>query len=189
MRELKRAHLTGFRPFKELPMDAEEDAGGRPPPPEMPPLQEIRDVVPPEVRQLTNLLEGDQQLAERILSRQLEFPMASIPELITREWLLAERIPHTFQGSLFGGRPVHGGAVADFVIPRGGNAMVWRVQGTYWHTRPGVQEKDLAQKLRLLGGEFNGMKITEVVDIWEEDIYRNRPGVFHRALAGIGMRG
>ena len=47
---------------------------------------------------------------------------------------------------------------------------------------------DEVARLRLLGKAINGVKVNNVIELWEDDIYAHRPGVFWLALAGMEMR-
>lgn len=149
----------------------------------------VVDLLTDEEGELIRLLGGDRQLARRAMRLRGQYPLASFPELITYDWLQQRNLSFTFQAKLFGGRAVRGGVVPDFLLNYGGQGMIWRIQGEYWHTRPGNRNKDLNEKIRLLGSEQNGLRIEHVIDIWEDDVYNKRPQVFHLALAGIGLRG
>lgn len=129
------------------------------------------------------------KLAKQVMALKPEYPAASLPELVTFVWLKAYNIPFTFQAMLFGGRRAKGGLVPDFVIQYGGKGMAWMIQGEYWHdraTRHGQKDTDV--RLRLLGTIYKGVSISDVVELWEKDIYRLRPRVFQYALNGIGLR-
>ena len=184
MADGKRLGRAKLAKIKSLPR-AERRA--RVAPPDLPAVEAIVELLDPALRELVGLL-GDERTAQRVARLQGEFPLASVPELVVYDWLGRQQIPFTFQGSLFGGRAMKGGAVPDFVVNDGGRGLVWRVQGTYWHTQPGARNKDLIEKLRMLGAEFDGLRIEAVVDLWEEDIYRRRPEIFRLALAGVGLR-
>jgi hypothetical protein len=64
--------------------------------------------------------------------------------------------------------------------------MVWRVQGTYWHSA--TSSADAGQKVRLLAHTIRGLPILSVVDIWEKRINES-DGVFEAALRGEEMPG
>ena len=132
---------------------------------------------------------SDYRLAGRVMKLKRRFPTASLPELVAMDWLKSRGQQFVYQAQLFGGRRLRGGVLPDFVLQNLGGAMVWAIQGEYWHTKEGKREKDRAQKLQTLGQIFGGQKITEYVEIWESDIYDKRPMVFEFGLAGIGLRG
>ena len=158
---------------------------------ELPELSALADLESSEVKDLRRILGDDpetEQLIKRVLALKEKEPVASLPELIAYDWLTRKDIPFTFQGSIYGGRLFRGGQIPDFIIPQGGMALAWRIQGEYWHSKPGAEEKDLVSKLRLLAGTLNGLQVSAVVDCWERDIYENREQVFKLALAGIGLR-
>lgn len=136
-------------------------------------------------------LKGDEKLAKRIMNLMAQFPLGTLPELITYDWLQSKHISFMYQVELFGGRRIRGGVVPDFVVMEQGDrtqAQAWQVQGEYWHTLPGARERDAAKNISLLGADVEGARITQVIELWEGDIYDKRPRVFQMALAGIGMR-
>lgn len=145
------------------------------------------DLVPADVRELARVL-GDEAMARRIVKLQAQFPVASLPELICYDWLRRQDAQFVFQGEYGGGRTLHGGQVPDFVISWGGRGLVWRVQGDYWHTLPGTREKDLGQKMQMMGQYVNGLRVAAIVDVWESDVYRRREHTLRMAMAGIGIR-
>lgn len=65
--------------------------------------------------------------------------------------------------------------------------MAWLVQGDYWHTRAEVAESDVSDKLRLLGTMFHGVQIEQVIELWEQRIYKDRPEIFELAVMGIEL--
>lgn len=158
---------------------------------DLPDVSTVRDLEDPQIKELRRKL-GDDPQTERLIKRLVALrqrePLASLPELIAYDWLERKQIPFEYQGSAFGGRIFRGGQVPDFVLPQGGQALCWRIQGEYWHSQPGAKERDLAAKLRLLGGTIEGMRVWAVVDVWEDDVYERREQVFRLALAGIGLR-
>jgi hypothetical protein len=84
-------------------------------------------------------------------------------------WAYLERTGRTFipQMKAAGGRMVRGGSVLDFVIyDLAAKPVVIRIQGAYWHTRPGRRENDDGEAANLRAG---GML---VCDLWEPDVYR-----------------
>lgn len=131
---------------------------------------------------------ADVKLAKRVLNMKPEYPAASIPELIVHCWLTDKKIPFTYQAMLFGGRRAKGGLVPDFVVQYGGLGLAWQVQGRYWHRRDSEHgQKDTVSQLRLVGTVYHGVTITAMVELWEPQIYRQRPRIFEYALAGIGL--
>lgn len=146
---------------------------------------------------LTDLIRelGDEKTAKRVRKLQLQFATggtnyATVPELVTMDWLEVNKYHYIFQGQLYGGRARSGGVVPDFVVDMGGGkGMVWAVQGVYWHSK--TKEKsfsDAADNLRMLGQYVGGIRIDKVVELWDDDILHRRPQVFLMALAGIGLR-
>ena len=147
-------------------------------------LLDLRSV---ELRRLTGIV-GDEALAGRVEKLALRFPNATIPELSVYDWLRRQQVEFTFQGEFGGGRSLRGGAVPDFVIDQGGHGLVWRVQGEYWHSRLGNRDKDLAQKIAMMGQNVSGVRVGTVVDVWERDIYQRREHTLRMALAGASIR-
>ncbi len=132
---------------------------------------------------------ADVKLAKRVLSMKQEFPAASKPELVTYCWLTDRKIPFEYQAMLFGGRRSKGGLVPDFVVNYNGLGLAWQIQGEYWHRRTSNHgQKDFANVARLIGAEYHGVRISHIVELWELDIYRQRPRVFQYGLGGIGLR-
>lgn len=145
-----------------------------------------------ELQRIVNSMGGTSdalKIAKRVLKLKQQFPAGSIPELVTYNWLEQRQIPFTYQAMLFGGRREKGGLVPDFIVQYGGKGMAWQVQGEYWHRQQASHgQKDLSNRLRLLGTFYRGVRIDYVVELWEKDILRKRPQVFLMALQGIGMR-
>lgn len=176
------------RAFKRLPTLGKKvkqpDLDFPSPPPE--------DTTPDVLDQLIRLV-GDVRLAKRILRLRERYPNGTVPELVVFDWLQQQKwIDFEYQVSLWGGRraPAGVGVVPDFVVWTDmAQAMVWQVQGEYWHTLDGKVERDRANNLRMLGQIINGARITAVVELWEDDIYSKRSAIFAAALAGVGLRG
>lgn len=127
----------------------------------------------------------DYKLAQRVVALQKQFPQGTIPELITYDYLQQKNIPFTYQAWISGGRSRAGGVIPDFVLQYGGTGMAWLVQGQYWHNRPEVAASDVADKLALVGHYFEHVFIEKALELWERQIYFNRPAVFEMALVGI----
>lgn len=149
------------------------------------------DLTPDELDALVRVV-GDVRLARRILGLRLRYPNGTTPELAVFDWLQQQKwIEFEYQVAMYGGRraPRGVGLVPDFVVwTDASNAMVWQVQGEYWHTVGNKEEADRAANLRMSGQVINGARIGSVVELWEEDIYRRRGAVFAAALAGVGLR-
>jgi hypothetical protein len=152
---------------------------------------------PDKLQELTRRLGGrtaDYKLAKRILQMQTEgwyqeIPAASIPELVVYCYLTDNKIPFTYQAMLFGGRRAKGGLVPDFVVQSGGLGLAWLIQGEYWHDRSTTHgQKDATNRLRLVGTVYKGVRISGMVELWENDIFRMRPKIFQLALNVIGLR-
>jgi hypothetical protein len=152
----------------------------------------IAEREPDELQKIVNTLGGTAEaakIAKRVLKLKPEFPAASLPELVTYIWLTDNKIPFHFQAQLFGGRRAKGGILPDFVVQYGGKGMAWQIQGEYWHRKESAHgRKDLTSNLRMLGQDYKGIRIDDVVELWENDIARRRPQVFTSALQGQGLR-
>lgn len=147
----------------------------------------MEDLTDANVKRLVRLL-GDEHLAQRVAALLQKWPRGTVPELVVYDWLEQKKIPFAYQGEFGGGRSIHGGAVPDFVVNVGGRGLVLRVQGEYWHTLPGQEDRDLAQKLLMMGQYVEGLRVYAVVDVWENDLYQRMDLTMRMALAGIGLR-
>ncbi len=181
---------TQLRRFKRLPGARKARKAPRPQLTGRDP--KLAERAPDQVQRLTRDLGGtsqDAKLAKRVFELKPQYPAASIPELVTYLWLESQKIPYTFQATLYGGRRAKGGLVPDFIVQGGGGVLAWLVQGEYWHSEAVNAGKDDTARYRLLGQQYQGRTITAVVELWEKDVLRKRPIVFQQALLGIGLRG
>lgn len=130
-----------------------------------------------------------QKVAAQVWNLFQKYPGATLPEMVTMEWLDREGQPYEFQVPVSGGHK-KGGVVPDFMIPNGSGADIWLIQGDYFHSaefqaRYRQEGRDALAKMRLLGQTIKGRKILRVVELEESDIYKLRPQIFRDALAGI----
>lgn len=139
----------------------------------LPPIQDINtrppqmpDTTDDVVARLTNVL-GDRNLAKKLVNLKKKFPLATFPELVAMEFLDRRGIRYEFQKALLGGRAIRGGQIVDFALDRGTHSIIWEIQGTFWHTRPGRSQLDEAQKFGLLGLSVFGKPVKAVVALWE----------------------
>ncbi len=155
------------------------------------PFPTAADGSDPVLTALIKRLGGNRELAKRIMSLAEKFPVATVPELICYSWLMAEGLRFDFQIELFGGRRFEGGLLPDFVV-HGGNAeaIVFQIQGQFWHSIARKGFHDQTSQWRMLGQIVNGSTISKVVEIFEDDLYMGRhvQTLFY-ALAGISLRG
>lgn len=125
--------------------------------------------------------------ARRVRKLQERGIIGTLPELIAYDWLESHNHNFRFQTSMMGGIFEAGAALVDFAIssidPSGYH--LWRIQGTYWHSRPENTERDKLQKLRLEKAMLGGAPILAVTDIWEHQLYRDPERVLEAALYGI----
>lgn len=148
-------------------------------------LTESFDLVDSELAEIERAL-GDRQRAQRVLKiKREQYPNATLPELVCIEWLTRRSIEFLFQEGLLGGRLYKGGVVPDLIVYQGKDALVWAVQGNYWHQRAGMEQRDARAYQLLLGLEVYGRRITAVVAVWERRILENTDSVLGAALLGI----
>lgn len=136
---------------------------------------------------------GDEATAKRIRALQATLGGVSsgtVPELVTYDWLQRSGYNFIFQAELYGGRATAGGLLPDFVVETGaGVGMAWQIQGEYWHGKSGDKKvSDAEAAMRLMGQVVGGVRIEQVIFIWEEDTYTKRPQVFQYAVSGIALR-
>lgn len=135
---------------------------------------------------------ADAPLAKRILGwMQTEIPNATLPEAIVYDYLKRNKYVFRYQEWVQGGRAAKGGIVPDFLVMRGGEWLVWNVNGEYWHSQEVNHGKDQSQQLSLVGAIVMGMKIAAYVELWENDLYdrSKRDNLWMLAYAGRGLRG
>jgi hypothetical protein len=142
---------------------------GKPKRPTKPESQRRRDVkyktpkgfnharIKAEVQQRIGLLPAHQQA--RIPAS------ATLPEQMVGLALAWLDLPAEAQISEDGGRKRLGGSVVDWKVALGGQMVIIRVQGDYWHSLPDRKLKDLVQLERL-----QRMKYL-VCDMWESELY------------------
>jgi hypothetical protein len=144
-----------------------------------------------KVQRLTRELGGtnaDYKLAKRVVGMMPGYPAASAIELVTYDWLSAHQIKFDFQAVLYGGRRAEGGILPDFVVQGAGGWLAWLINGEYWHSQSMNQGRDEIARMKLVGADYKGMRITDMVELWEKDVLRKRPQIFEQALLGIGLR-
>lgn len=185
MFDFERERKRTFQRLKRLPRAKSERTGEfRFPAPRQ------ADTTPDALDDLVRLL-GDAALAKRVLTLKQQYPGGTVPELVVYDWLRQkEWLKFDYQVALFGGRraPKGDGLIPDFVVWLDASyAMVWNVQGEYWHGE--TLEKDATNRLRMLGLVVDGARIEAVVELWEDDIYHKRRQTFDLAMAGMGLRG
>jgi hypothetical protein len=151
---------------------------------ELPPMSHevTANVLPEAMRNLEERI--GTRWARQVVALQARGVLGSVPELMVYSWLEARTIPFDFQSSMFGGRMQLGGQVPDFILKHLPELLVWRVQGDYWHSRPGTHEQDRLEKAMLLGAVVDGKKVSAVVDLWEHDIYDRIDDTLKAAMVG-----
>lgn len=91
---------------------------------------------------------------------------ATLPNLLAEAWAKKQGKRYEIECDIGWARP-------DLVVFYPEGAVVFRVQGDYWHTLAHVMAKDRGQKEMMLQSNItiHGEKIWYVVDVWEKDIY------------------
>lgn len=146
------------------------------------------DEAPDELDRIVRIL-GDPKTADRVYKLKRRYPYGTLPELVVLDWLERMQIAYKYQVSAFGGRRNRGGLVPDFLVPNQGKAMVWLVQGEYWHSTGRKGWEDHTAKLRLTGRWVDGYQVRQVLELWESDLYGGRADQTLRlAMAGIEIR-
>ena len=149
----------------------------------------LLDTLPEELQEVAQRVGRDRAMTIwRLWRRGI---LGTAPELLTYDWLEGHHYGFEFQSPQMGGRLIVGGAVVDFLISgmSANGYAVWRIMGEYWHASPEVEQKDEDQRLRLLRMKVGGIPVTQVVDLWEGDVYERTPEVFEMAEQGVGLRG
>ena len=141
----------------------------------------------PRLAELARQL-GSLDRAKRVLKLQEQYPNGTIPELIVMDYLNRNGEQYLYQLQAFGGRgEVAGqGFVPDFLVWHDrSRGTVIQVQGFYYHSAPEKRERDAANKMRLMGNWFAGVRVTQVVDVWDLDLLSgNADNVIEMALLG-----
>ena len=94
----------------------------------------------------------------------------TLPELLVEIALRRKGLRYEAQVQMPGARP-------DFAVYTPEGIRIIRVQGDYWHNRPGTATRDELQKARLMRNALGGQKIISVADIWESQIYADESAV------------
>lgn len=178
--------MLNLRPLKGLKGLPGLKGLGRPP--RVPPLPTLGDqparvaaLADDEVQRLANQL-GDEALAKRIVKLKKKWPKMTTLEGVAMDFLERKRITYVFQQSVFGGRRLRFGQVLDFVIDQGSSVLVWETNGRYWHTRPGKEKGDEAQRLALMGTKIWGKRVSAVVTLWDTRIATDNRSKRQQAL-------
>jgi len=159
-----------------------------PPLPDLAQPGQLASVADDELSRLTDTL-GDRTLAKKLLNLRKKFPDATMPELVTMEFLDRRAVRYQFQKWLLGGRSIRGGQIVDFALDMGTHTLIWEVMGNYWHTRPGQAQLDEGQKHTLLGLSVFGKPVRGVVSLWESRLMSKyqRKGALEMAMAGVEL--
>ena len=190
--------FTGMTRLRKLKENTALKGGVRISDPEeyLPQVQELKHVFGAEEETELDIIhrrmggkQSDLPLAQRVLGwKQKEIPNASLPEAVVYDYLKLSGRKFIYQYMAFGGRSVKGGLVPDFLVDNNGEWLVWNVQGEYWHSDAINENKDASFRFRILGSIIMGMKVQQVVELWERDIYQQRPMIWELAWGGRGMR-
>ena len=107
----------------------------------------------------------------------------TLPELLAEMWLRQRSVRYVAQFDLGWAKPDY--VLFDVAVAAPG-AMVWEINGEYWHKSTGA--KDASRKQRLLATTVRGQPVMKLIEVWEADIYQS-DAAFENALMGVGMRG
>ena len=99
-----------------------------------------------------------------------QFPTMTLPEGLFYTLLEERDISFSYQEAMLGGRSELGGAVTDFVLRMGGYALAILVNGDYWHSLAPQVMRDIETKERVVGQYFEGMMVTQALEIWESTL-------------------
>jgi hypothetical protein len=93
---------------------------------------------------------------------------ATLPNLLAESWAKKTGFRYEIEVDLGWARP-------DLVVFYAEGAVVFRVQGDYWHSLASVMAKDKAQRGMFFqpGISIQGSHVWLVVDVWEKDIYES----------------
>ncbi len=130
---------------------------------------------------------GDANLAQKLQKLREQYPAATVPELVAIHWLVRHNIRFLYQLNVRGGRVRQGGVIPDLVVFADPNALVWQINGNYWHTRPGAAERDARAVQLLLGQTIEGRRVIAVVALWERRLLADADSTCSAALMGIGI--
>jgi hypothetical protein len=151
---------------------------------------EAEDDRPDQLKQWEKTLE-DPKLAKKAWDLFIKWPEATLPELILWMELKERNVVFDYQVAILGGTRKRGGLIPDFLVKRGGEGLAIEVNGSYWHEGAEKQEKDRADALRMKGVLVNGVRIKQVVTVWDVDLYPSKDRrriTVDNALAGISVR-
>lgn len=140
------------------------------------PLPSIEDTAKKDEERLQGWVErvGEARAQEALTIYRERTGSTTLPELLVEAALRKLGVHYRAQVDLGWSRP-------DFVVFDAQGAIIVRVQGDYWHSRPGAEAKDAAQRDRLERHTVFGIAVLSVVDVWERDIYESE-AVVSRAL-------
>lgn len=114
---------------------------------------------------------GEPEERKKIVDRFSELletePAITLPEAILYYELEKRKRQFFYQTSLEGGRTELGGMVVDFIIDFGGTGLGVLVNGDFWHSKPEQRMRDLETRIRVIGMEYQGLIITDCLEIWE----------------------
>lgn len=108
-----------------------------------------------------------QAISRLSTDKQALIPLAgTLPEIMVALALVWLGYVFQWQRSEDGGRLRVGGAIVDFLVFFGGQRVLIRVQGSYWHSLPERKRSDLVSAERLRAKGYR------LWDAWEHDIYQ-----------------
>lgn len=143
------------------------------PVPDLPPLRPIDTVADDEAKLETKVqgwIEkvGEARARSAATLAQERTGSTTLPELLAEIYLRGI-------GARYRAQFDYGWARPDFVVfdapGAPGAAMIWRVQGDYWHGTAEAQGRDAAQRDMLFNEQAEGAAVARVIDLWESAIY------------------
>lgn len=126
---------------------------------------------------------GVERAQEAVMLARQDRMRRTLPELLAELWLMKRGVQYVAQWDLGWARP----DFTLFDVPASApGAMVWEINGEYWHRDTAAY--DAARKQRLLATTIRAQQVMKVIEVWESDIYRG-DAAFEVALAGHVTRG
>lgn len=111
--------------------------------------------------------EERKKIVERFTALKRDEPAMTLPEAIFYYGLEKRERKFFYQTSIEGGRTELGGMVVDFIVDMGGIGLGVLVNGDFWHSKPEQRMRDLETRLRVIGMNYQGLIITDCLEIWE----------------------
>lgn len=145
----------------------------------------------PRLNELVRTL-GSLTTAKRILRLQGSYPNGTLPELVVMDYLNRTGAEYIYQLAAFGGRGEAAGQgfVPDFLTwTDRAQGTVINVNGYYYHSSAEKRQRDESYKIRLLGQWFSGVRVAQVVTVWDIDVMSGgADNVIRNAMLGMEIQ-